>query len=146
MRVNLGCTAAAVASLSLACAHADRGGGSAEGARSAAELFHHRARWKDYGGAALLLVPERRSTFEEARRRLGDARDLSIAEYQLEEISLGPERRTARVVSQVSWHRLPSITQHQDVVVTELEWSEGSWLIARQSGGPFGGELSGGAK
>ncbi|HZA15100.1 MAG TPA: hypothetical protein VE618_11405, partial [Myxococcaceae bacterium] len=95
---------------------------------------------------ALLLVPERRSAFEEARRRLGDARDLSIAEYQLEEISLGPDGRTARVVSHVSWHRLPSITQHDDVVVTELEWNDGSWLIARQSGGPFADELSVGAK
>jgi hypothetical protein len=143
--VNLACIVGALALSLLSCAHAARGG-SAEGAQAAAELFHHRARWKDYGGAALLLVPERRVAFEEARRRLGDLRDLSIADYQLEEISLGPDARSARVVSHVSWHRLPSITQHDEAVVTELEWIGGVWLIARQSGGPFGDELSGGAK
>jgi hypothetical protein len=132
--------------MALACAHGERGGGSAEGAQSAAELFHHRARWKDYGGAALLLVPERRPAFEQARQRLADERDLSIADYQLEEISLGADQRTARVVSHVSWYRLPSISQRDDLVVTELQWSDGSWLVARQSGGPFAGELSGAVK
>lgn len=144
MRVNLGCTATALA-LALACAHTERGGGSAEGARTAAELFHHRARWKDYGGAALLLVTDRRVVFEQARRRFGDERDLSIADYQLEEVTLAADQRSARVISHISWHRLPSITQREDVVVTELEWSEGAWRVARQSGGPFGDELSSGA-
>ena len=87
-------------------------------------------------------MPQRRRAFEQARRTLGDERDLSIADYQLDEISLGDDRRTARVVSHMSWYRLPSITQRDEVVVTELEWSAGAWLVARQSGGPFGDELS----
>jgi hypothetical protein len=129
----------------LACAHTPGGGGT-EGAQSTAELFHHRTRWKDFGGAALLVVPERRSAFERSRRRLGDERDLSIADYELNEITLGPDSLSARVVSRVSWHRLPSISQHDDTVVTELRWSDGGWMIARQIGGPFDEDLSGEAK
>lgn len=89
-----------------------------------------------------MVTPARRSAFEEGRRVLGDARDLSIAEYHLEEIRLSPDGRSARVVSQVSWHRLPSLSQREDTVVTDLEWSDGVWLIAGQSGGPFAEDFS----
>jgi hypothetical protein len=126
---------------SAACAHARRSSG-VEGARKAAELFHHRARWKDFGGAALLLVPEKREPFEAARRLLNDDRDLSIADYQLDELTLSGDGLSARVASKVSWHRLPSLSQHDETVTTELVWLDGAWLIARQQRGPFHEELS----
>lgn len=125
-----------------ACAHRQKSNG-AEGARSVADLFHHRARWKDYGGAALLVVPEKRANFEEQRRLLNDDKDLSIADYQLDELTLSEDTLWARVVSKVSWHRLPSATQHDDTVVTELHWRDGAWYVARQQKGPFDEELSG---
>jgi hypothetical protein len=137
----LGGIGVAVAALFLACAHtssADR----AKGAQAAAEMFHHRARWRDFGGASLLLTPERRGAFERTRRLLGDERDLSIADYELDRVTLGGDGLSAQVVSRVSWHRLPSISQHDDTVVTELRCDDGAWLIGRQTGGPFDGELS----
>ena len=124
-----------------ACAHTRRSSG-AEGARKAAELFHHRARWKDFGGAALLLVPEKRAGFEEARRMLNDDRELSISDYQLDELQLSADGLSARVLSKVGWHRLPSLSQHDETVVTELVWRDGAWLVSRQENGPFHEELS----
>ncbi len=125
-----------------ACAHTRRSSG-AEGARTAAELFHHRARWKDFGGAALLVVPEKRAAFEEARRLLKDDRELSISDYQLDELTLSADGLAARVISKVGWHRLPSLSQHDDTVVTELVWRDGAWLVSRQELGPFHEELAG---
>ena len=130
--------------LLLSCAHTP--GGGAEGAQQAAELFHHRTRWKDFAGAAQLVVPEQRASFESARRTLGDERDLSISDYELDNVTLAPDRRSARVVSRVSWLRLPSLSQHDDTVVTELRWRDDAWQIARQTGGPFDGDLSGEAE
>lgn len=115
----------------------------AEGAQKAADLFHHRIRWKDFGGAALLIVPEKRTAFEEGRRLLRDDRDLSVADYQLDEIQLGADQLSARLISRIVWYRLPSVTSHEDTVVTDLVWRDGAWLIARQEGGPFDEELSG---
>jgi hypothetical protein len=142
--LNFGWTGLVVAALLAACAHSS--GAGAEGAQIAAELFHHRTRWKDFGGAALLVVPEQRAAFEQARRSLGDERDLSIADYELDKVTLEPDRRSARVISRVSWNRLPSVSQHEDTVVTELRWCDGAWLIAKQTGGPFDGDLAGVAK
>lgn len=127
--------------LACACAHGPKSTG-AEGVKKTADLFHHRARWKDYGGAALIIVPEKRPTFDKARADLNDPRDLNIADYELLEIQLSPDALSARIVSRVSWHRLPSVTQHDDTVVSEFIWRDGAWLLARQTGGPFEEELS----
>ena len=128
--------------LLLSCAHA-RIQGDADAARKTADLFHHRVRWRDFGGATLLLVPEKRAAFDEARRTLNDERDLSISDYQLDELQLAESGTEARVVSRMSWYRLPSVSTHEDTVVTELVYQNGAWLISRQQGGPFDEELSG---
>lgn len=114
----------------------------AEGLRTTADLFHHRVRWKDYGGAALLIVPERRAAFEEGRRLMKDDRDLHIADYELTELTLSADGLEARVVSRLSWHRLPSLSQHDDTVVSEFVWRDGAWFLSRQTGGPFEEDLS----
>jgi hypothetical protein len=113
-----------------------------EAARKAGELFHHRARWKDYGGAALLLVPERRKEFDRARREWQDDRDLTLSDFQLEEVTLSDDLDRARMVSRMSWMRLPSTTEHTATVISVLEFRQGSWLIASQVGGPFAAELA----
>lgn len=123
------------------CAHGPNKG-DPDSARSTAELFHHRTRWKDYGGAARLLVPEKRAAFDEARRTLHDERDLTISDYQLDELEV-LEDGTARVVSRLSWYRLPSISAHEDTVVTTLVYLEGRWFVAGQTGGPFEDSLTG---
>lgn len=126
----------------LACVHT-RPGGDPETARKTADLFHHRARWKDYGGASMLIVPEKRKAFDESRRLLNDDRDLSISDFQLDEITVAADGSAARIVSKMSWYRLPSATAHEDTVVTDFIFRDGVWMIARQTGGPFEEDLSG---
>jgi hypothetical protein len=109
--------------------------------KTAADLFNHRARWKDYGGAALLIVPERRAAFEAGRRLMNDNRDLTIADYELTDLTLNPDGLSARVVSRVSWYRLPSLSQREETVESEFVWRNGAWLLARQTNGPFHDDL-----
>ena len=123
-----------------ACAHAPRSGGL-ETLKPAVETFHQRIRWKDYRGAAELLVPDRREAFLKARAQKNDDRDLSITDYQLEDARLDADGLRAIVVSRVSWVRLPSVSEKTEVLSTELVFRDGAWLVARQDGGPFVPEL-----
>ncbi len=102
-----------------------------------------RVRWKDFRGAAELVVPERRDGFGNAREAKRDTRDLSITDYQLEDARLSPDGTRATVVSRISWTRLPSVSENSDLVTSEFVFRDGSWLLARQDAGPFAGELSG---
>ncbi len=124
-----------------ACAHGPKLG-TAEEIRSAAESFHERIRWRDFHGAAELLVPERRGPFEEALKARGDQRDLSISDYELEQERISADGKTATVLSRVSWTRLPSVTEKTELVTSEFIRRDGSWLLSRQQGGPFALELS----
>ena len=125
--------------LSAGCAHTPKPG-SLELLKPAAETFHQRVRWKDFRGAAELLVPERRKAFEDARKRLNDDRDLQIMDYELEDARLA-DRDRAVVVSRLSWSRLPSLTVNTDTVTSEFVWFNGTWFLARQDAGPFAREL-----
>ncbi|MGA9525134.1 MAG: hypothetical protein WBV82_26980 [Myxococcaceae bacterium] len=71
-----------------------------------------------------------------------DDRDLHIADYELTELTLSADGLEARVVSRLSWHRLPSLSQHDDTVVSEFVWRDGAWFLSRQTGGPFEEDLS----
>lgn len=105
--------------------------------KPAVEAFHQRVRWKDFRGAADLIVPERRDTFVKARASTNDERDLFITDYQLEDARLSPDLSTARAVTRLSWYRLPSSTE-QTVTVTNLfVWRENTWLLESQDVGPF---------
>jgi len=97
-------------------------------------------RWKDFVGAGELVVPERRESFERARKANHDARDLSIMEYELEDIRI-QDRSRAVVVSRMSWMRLPSVSVTTDVVTSEFVAINGTWFLARQDAGPFVEEL-----
>ncbi|HME90395.1 MAG TPA: hypothetical protein VKE49_03165, partial [Myxococcaceae bacterium] len=44
---------------------------------------------------------------------------------------------TALVISRMSWMRLPSLSETTQLVTSEFVLRDGSWLLARQSGGPF---------
>jgi hypothetical protein len=123
-----------------ACAHGPKLG-AAEEIRSTADSFHQRIRWRDFHGAAELLVPERRERFEHALRARGDERDLSISDYELEQERISADGTVATVVSRVSWTRLPSVVEHSELVTSELTLKYGVWLLSRQQGGPFGREL-----
>lgn len=122
------------------CAHVPRSGGL-ETLKPAIETFHQRVRWKDFRGATELLVPERRAAFEKARVDLNDARDLSITDYQLEDVRLVDDGMRAIVVSRISWVRLPSPSEHPDMVTSEFVFQNNAWQLARQDQGPFAPEL-----
>lgn len=126
--------------LAAACAHGPRRG-TLESLKPAVETFHQRVRWKDYRGAAELLVPERREAFQKAVRSRNDERDLSITDYELEEARLSADGRTAWVESRLSWVRLPSVTERSEVITSEYVFLQGAWWLARQDAGPFAAEL-----
>jgi hypothetical protein len=124
--------------LASGCAHDVRRADPAA-LQSTAEQFHERIRWKDFHGASELLVPERRDAFLRARK--ADEKDLSVTDYDVSAPKLGPARTRADVKSRVKWVRLPSATENDAEVTSELVDYHGTWLLARQQGGPFDAEL-----
>jgi hypothetical protein len=109
--------------------------------RPVVESFHQRVRWKDYRIAARYIVPERRQDFEKARRERQDERDLSITDYEVEEVEFTEEGERAIVTSRIKWMRLPSVSEQSATVTSEFIYRDGKWLLERQLGGPFDGEL-----
>ena len=128
-------------SLTLACAHVPKGG-NAESLKKAAEAFHSRARWKDFRGAGELIIPERREAFDKAVTERGDEKNLSISDYDLEEMKLWAEGFEGQVVSKVSWVRFPSVSEQSATVRSQFVYRNGAWWLARQDTGPFADELS----
>ncbi|MDX2010964.1 MAG: hypothetical protein SFW67_12265 [Myxococcaceae bacterium] len=100
------------------------------------EAFHQRARWKDFRGAADLIVPERRTSYVKARLKTDDERDLFITDYELEDAKISSDG-TAEVVSKMTWYRLPSASTKTTVVVSVFVWREGKWWLESQDDGPF---------
>ncbi|MCP3138509.1 hypothetical protein [Pyxidicoccus xibeiensis] len=105
------------------------------------EQFHQLIRWKDYRAAARIIVPEKRSDFSKARVELKDDRDLSITDYEIEDVKLSEDGMRATVQSRIQWMRLPSATEQTALVTSEFVFRDGVWLLERQLEGPFEGEL-----
>lgn len=114
---------------------------SLEALKPTVESFHQLIRWKDYRAASSLVVPERREDFQRARREHKDDQDLSIADYEIEDVKLSDDGQRATVHSRIQWMRLPSASAHTDVVTSEFVLRDGKWLLERQEDGPFEGEL-----
>ena len=123
-----------------ACAHTKKKS-DLESLRPVVESFHQRVRWKDYRVAARHIVPERRQDFERARRERQDDRNLSITDYEIEEVQLAEDGQRATVTSRIQWMRLPSVSEQTATVTSEFIHRDGTWFLARQLGGPFDGEL-----
>lgn len=126
--------------LGMGCAHTKKKS-DLETLRPVVESFHQRVRWKDYRIAARYIVPERRQDFERARRERQDERDLSITDYEIEEVQVEEEGARAVVTSRIKWMRLPSVSEQSDTVTSEFIYRDGKWLLEKQAGGPFDGEL-----
>ncbi|MCY1075582.1 hypothetical protein [Archangium lansingense] len=126
--------------LSAGCAHTTKKS-DLESLRPVVESFHQRVRWKDYRIAARFVVPERRQDFERARRERQDERDLSITDYEIEEVEVAEEGARAIITSRIKWMRLPSVSEQSDTVISEFIYRDGKWLLEKQFGGPFDGEL-----
>lgn len=108
----------------------------AEELKPAIEAFHQRARWKDFRGAADLIVPERRSAFIKARSKSDDEKDLFVTNFELEDAKVSTDG-VAEVVSRISWYRLPSNVEKTATVTSVFVWREGKWWIESQDDGPF---------
>ncbi len=101
------------------------------------ESFHQKIRWKDFRAAADLLVPERRESFIKARTRANDDKDLFITDFQLEDAKTSDDQLEAKVVSRVSWYRLPSMTEQTATITNVFVWRERRWELESQDAGPF---------
>ncbi len=104
--------------------------------KPAIEAFHQRARWKDFRGAAELLVPERRKAFVKARTKTDDERDLFITNFDLDDAKVSGAG-IAEVVSRISWYRLPSNVEKSATVTSVFVWRDGRWWLESQDDGPF---------
>lgn len=122
-----------------ACAHSKKS--NLETLKPVVESFHKSIRWRDYRTAARFIVPERREDFERARRQLRDEEDLSVTDYELEDVTLSEDGMRATVISRVQWMRLPSASAKTATVTSEFVFRDGTWLLERQLDGPFDGEL-----
>ncbi|MBM4776950.1 MAG: hypothetical protein GQE15_04535 [Archangiaceae bacterium] len=104
--------------------------------KPAIEAFHQRARWKDFRGAADLIVPERRAAFVKERSKGGDEKDLFVTNFELEDAKISSDG-VAEVVSRISWYRLPSNVEKTVTVTNIFVWREGKWWLESQDEGPF---------
>jgi hypothetical protein len=105
------------------------------------ESFHQLIRWRDYRSAARLIVPERRQDFQRARIDMKDDRDLTITDYEIEDVKVSEDGQRATVQSRIQWMRLPSASERTALVTSEFVLRDGAWLLERQLEGPFEGEL-----
>jgi hypothetical protein len=128
-----------LALLFLACAH--HSASDPLVLKQAAETFHERVRWRDYRAAEQLIIPDRRGAFDAARAKHDDEHNLSISDYELQDARFAPDGKRAWVASRISWTRLPSVSEQSTRVDSEFIWQNGSWMLARQIGGPFAEEL-----
>ncbi|XXF79817.1 hypothetical protein P2318_08690 [Myxococcaceae bacterium GXIMD 01537] len=121
------------------CAHTKKS--ALEDLKPVVDGFHQRIRWKDFRGAARAIVPERRDAFEKARRDLKDEDDLSVTDYEIEDVKVSPDGQRAQVISRIQWMRLPSVSAKTATVTSEFIYRDGAWMLERQLDGPFAGEL-----
>nr|WP_211194648.1 hypothetical protein [Pyxidicoccus fallax] len=123
-----------------ACATASKKS-NLEALKPTVEQFHQAIRWRDYRAAARLIVPERQLDFQRARIERHDDRDLTITDYEIEDVKVSEDGQRATVQSRIQWMRLPSASEQTALVVSEFVFRNGVWLLERQLDGPFEGEL-----
>ncbi len=114
---------------------------SLEQLKPTVERFHQLIRWRDYRSAARLIVPERSVDFQRARIEMKDDRDLTITDYEIEDVKVSDDGERATVQSRIQWLRLPSASEQTALVTSEFVLRNGAWLLERQLQGPFEGEL-----
>ncbi len=114
---------------------------SLEALKGTVESFHQVIRWRDYRSAARFIVPERREDFQRARIKQNDDQDLTVTDYEIEDVKLSEDGQRATVQSRIQWMRLPSASARTALVTSEFVLRNGAWLLERQLEGPFEGEL-----
>ncbi len=111
--------------------------GEIEDLKPAVRAVHQSFRWKDFRGAAEMMVAERQEAFIKARTRLNDDKDLFITNFELEDAKLSPDMLVAKAVTRISWYRLPSTSEQTATVTSVFVWRDGIWQLESQDDGPF---------
>lgn len=111
--------------------------GEIDDLKPAVRALYQSFRWKDFRGAAELMVLERRDDFVKARTKLKDDQDLYITNFELEDAKLSPDMLTARAVTRLSWYRLPSTTEKSATIGNLFVWRDGTWQLESMDDGPF---------
>lgn len=126
---------ASLAVLAASCVTVPKG--DSEALKPAIETLHQRFRWKDFRGAAELMVEERQASFLKARTKLKDDQDLFITNFELEDAKIAPDTLSAKAYTRLSWYRLPSTTEKTALLTNFFVWRNGGWLLESQDDGPF---------
>ncbi|MDP2272723.1 MAG: hypothetical protein Q8K32_18450 [Archangium sp.] len=111
--------------------------GEIEDLKPAVRAVHQSFRWKDFRGAAEMMVAERQEAFIKARTKLKDDKDLFITNFELEDAKLSPDMLVAKAVTRISWYRLPSTNEQTATVTSVFVWRDGIWQLESQDDGPF---------
>ncbi len=111
--------------------------GEIEDLKPAVRAVHQSFRWKDFRGAAEMMVAERQEAFIKARTRLNDDKDLFITNFELEDAKLSADLLVAKAVTRISWYRLPSTNEKTATVTSVFVWRDGIWQLESQDDGPF---------
>jgi hypothetical protein len=125
-----------------ACSHT-RGSGSLESLKSAGETFLQRLRWRDFRGAGELILSERRERYDTFVGGFADENDLTLSDYQIEDVRLSPKHvGRGLVVARVRWVQMPSVSEQNAVITSEFVYRDGAWFLGRQDKGPLVSALS----
>ena len=111
--------------------------GEVEDLKPAVRALMQSFRWKDFRGAADLMVPERQEDFIQERKKFKDDNDLFITNFELEDAKISPDLLIARAVARLSWYRLPSTTEETATITNVFIWREGTGQLESQDEGPF---------
>ena len=120
----------------LGCAHAQKGDRPTE-MKKAAQHYLTAVRWNDWASASQLIVPERRDAFMAARRKGRDERDLTVSDFELEQLKMAPDALSGRVEAEISYTRLPSVSVKTEDTTLFLVFRNGNWYVDHEIGGPF---------
>ena len=118
-----------------ACASVKKG--EVDDLKPAVKAVYQSIRWKDFRGAAELMVLERQEAFLAARKKLNDDKDLFITNFELEDAKISPDLLTAKAVTRISWYRMPSTTELSATVTNIFVWRDGVWQLESLDDGPF---------
>lgn len=124
----------ALSLLSAGCAHLPP---DLEELKPTVEAFHQRLKWRDFRGAAEIIVPEKRAAFVRGRVKDHDEEDFQVSEYQLEDAVLSPDKSVALVVSKLAWVKMPSISEQRVTLTNKFVWRDKAWFLESQDTGPF---------
>ena len=124
-----------LAAFSASCATVKKG--EVDDLKPAVKAIYQSIRWKDFRGAAELMVLERQEAFLAARKKLNDDKDLYITNFELEDAKISPDLLTAKAVTRISWYRMPSTTELSATVTNIFIWRDGLWQLESLDDGPF---------